>query len=289
MKRKIRHKASVMGFLTPGILGVLIFYIIPFAIVIWYSFLNNPIQKEWVGFRNYQKLFQNHSFCLALGNTLKVIGIGLPVLFFLAFLLLKMLLDVLPSRIKYNTFFLLPLVVPTATVVLMLKVLFTDNGAVNQMLRLLGIEGLRWLSGEGSFWVLLLVFLWKNLGLAVFFLFLAHSKIPREYIQIAQTEGASGFAVFRKIKLHFYMPTMVFIAIFAIINSFKIYREIYALAGSHPVSGLYLLQHYLNNVFRNLNYQNMSTASLIICLILFAIIGIICMLERAYNRDYERM
>lgn len=289
MKRKIRHKVSVFGFLTPGILGVMIFYIIPFALVIWYSFLNNPIQKEWVGLQNYQKLFQNQSFCLALGNTLKIIGIGLPVLFLLAFLLLKMLLDVLPSGIKYNTFFLLPLVVPTATVVLMLKVLFTDNGAVNQMLRYFGADGLRWLSGEGSFLLLLLVFLWKNLGLAVFFLFLAHNKIPREYIQIAQIESASGFAIFWKIKLHFYMPTMVFIAIFAIINSFKMYREIYALAGSHPVSGLYLLQHYLNNVFRNLSYQNMSTASMIICLILFLIIGIICLSERLYNRDYEKL
>ena len=65
--------------LVPSLAGVLVFFIIPFMIVIWYSFLDNPINKDFVFLRNYQVLFKNNAFITAAKNTLILSAVAVPL------------------------------------------------------------------------------------------------------------------------------------------------------------------------------------------------------------------
>ena len=70
-KRLDKNTRRVSGFfLTPSILGVLTFFVVPFFVVIYYSFVDNPINGEFVGFQNYVNVIQNQAFRTAVGNTL---------------------------------------------------------------------------------------------------------------------------------------------------------------------------------------------------------------------------
>ena len=73
----------------------------------------------------------------------------------------------------------------------------------------------------------------------------------------------------------------------SLINSFKIFREVYLLTGAHPVTALYLLQHFMNNAFAKLEYQKLSSAAIIMCLGMIAIVGVLFIAENRLGRDVE--
>ena len=64
--------------LLPSFLGVSVFFIIPFIIIIRYSFLDNPINKEFVFFKNYEILFKNNAFLTATKNALLLSAVAVP-------------------------------------------------------------------------------------------------------------------------------------------------------------------------------------------------------------------
>ena len=93
-RNNIKHKNRIksMSFLAPSGLGVLTFFVVPFFVIIYYSLLDNPIQKNFVGFDNFIKVFQNSAFQSAITNTFVLSLIAVPMAVILS-LLLAMLLD----------------------------------------------------------------------------------------------------------------------------------------------------------------------------------------------------
>jgi multiple sugar transport system permease protein len=81
--------------------------------------------------------------------------------------------------------------------------------------------------------------------------------------------------------------TILFVTIMSLINSFKVFREIYLLTGDYPVDTIYMLQHYMNNMFSKLDYQNLSAAAVIMSLCMIVIIGIMFFVENYYGKDVE--
>ena len=80
---------------------------------------------------------------------------------------------------------------------------------------------------------------------------------------------------------------MLFVTILSLINSFKIFREVYLLAGSYPYDGLYTLQHFMNNMFNSLNYQRLSAAAVIMALVMVVLIALLFALENWFGKDVE--
>ena len=76
-------------------------------------------------------------------------------------------------------------------------------------------------------------------------------------------------------------------AILSLINSFKVFREVYLLTGDYPFDGLYLLQHFMNNMFRSLDFQKLSAAAILMSLVMIVIIGILFAVEGFYGKDVE--
>jgi multiple sugar transport system permease protein len=116
----------------------------------------------------------------------------------------------------------------------------------------------------------------------------ALGNIPREQIEAAAVDGAGPVRRFFAIKLRYLSPSILFVTILSLINSFKIFREVYLLAGNYPYDRLYLLQHYMNNIFGALDYQRLSAAAVIMALVMVVIIGGLFIAEDRFGKDVEQ-
>ncbi|MDE5582941.1 MAG: sugar ABC transporter permease [Ruminococcus sp.] len=273
--------------IIPSLVGVLMFFLIPFAIVIYYSLINNPVKKEFVGLENYSMLMENMAFKKASKNTALFSAIAVPLAVILPLVLATILERNIIGKSVFRTFFLSPLMTPTASVVLVWQVLFHNHGTINQILEKFGGTPVDWLNSKYGIAVIILMFIWKNLGYNMILFMSALGGIPRDVIEVAQLEGASRAYQFFHIKLRYLSPTVLFVLILSLINSFKIFREVYLLTGSYPFDKLYMLQHFMNNTFNSLDYQKLSASAVFFALIMIVIIAVLLISENIFGKDVE--
>ena len=221
--RRARRVSAL--FLAPSFLGVCLFFFIPFAVVICYSMVDNPISRRFVGLANFQKLFHNAAFLQAARNTLLFSGVAVPLAVALSLALAVALDRKLPFKSQMRSFFLSPLVVPAASVVLVWQVIFHRNGALNGLVTALGGTGVDWLKSGLSQLVIVVLYLWKNLGYNMVLFMAALANIPREPLEAAQIDGASPTVIFFRLKFRYLAPTAFFVTTMSLVNSFKAFRE----------------------------------------------------------------
>ena len=288
-KKKIDLKRRLGGdlFLSPSLIGVSVFMVVPFFVVIYYSMIDNPIRKNFVWFENFAKILDNEAFKLAASNTFKFSVIAVPLAVILSLVLAMMLLSNIPGKTQLRTFYLSPLMVPVASVVLIWQVLFDYNGVVNEWFLALGLDKIDWMKSEYSQIVIVLLFLWKNLGYNMIIFMATLSSIPKDIIEVAMLESATKWQIFWKIKLRYLASTIVFVTIMSLINSFKVFREVYLMTGDYPYDSLYMLQHFMNNTFRSLDYQKLSSAAMLMSLVMIVIIAILFYFENRMSKDLE--
>lgn len=284
---RLKDFLASIGFLGPSFFGVLVFFIVPFGVVVYYSFIRSSLNPEFVGFDNYLNLINNSTFKIAAKNTAIFSGIAVPLAVVLS-LVLALLLDTrIPLKSQFRTFFLSPLMVPVASIVLIWQVLFSQNGVVNDVISIFGAEAIDWFKSDYAPIVVILLFLWKNLGYNMILFMSALANIPTELLEVADVEGASPLYKFFAIKLRYLSPTVLFVAILSLINSFKVFREVYLLTGDYPFDSLYTLQHFMNNMFKSLDYQKLSAAAVMMAIVMVVIIAILFIVEDWFGKDVE--
>lgn len=286
-REKRKERLVSLAFVSPSLLGILIFFVLPFFVVIYYAFVNNPVLHEFVGFDNFRNLFQNQSFRLAAKNTAIFSLISVPSAVIGSLLLACMLSQKIPLRSQIRTFMLSPLMVPVASIVLIWQVIFSNNGALNDFLGLFGVEKIDWMKSEFNRYVVVLLFLWKNVGYDMILFLAALSNVPTDIQEMAMLEGAGSVRIFFQIKLRYIFPTILFVTILSLINSMKIFREVYLLTGKYPYDGLYLLQHFMNNTFESMDYQKLSAAALVMAAVMVVIIGLLFLVDNKLGKDVE--
>lgn len=274
-------------FLLPSLLGVSMFFVAPFIVVIYYSMIDNPIQKNFVGFNNFVNVWTNSAFRQAGINTLKFSLVAVPLAVVISLALAAIMESRIPFKSYFRSTFLSPLMVPTASVVLIWQVLFNYNGLVNDIMTRFGGSKIDFLKSEHAQIVIVVLFLWKNLGYNMILFMAALSSIPKELIEVAALENATKFQVFWYIKLRYMSSTVLFVSIMSLINSFKVFREIYLMTGDYPYSSLYMLQHFMNNTFASLDYQKLSSAAIIMFIVVSVLVYIMYSVENFYGKDVE--
>lgn len=287
MKRRVKDRLTGLAFLSPSILGVFLFFVLPFGVVIWYSLIDSPMNRSFVFLENYKALLQNGSFLLAAGNTAVFSAVAVPLAVVLSLLLALLLESGIPGKSVFRVIFLSPVVVPIASVVLIWQVIFHYQGALNSILVRVGLIRIDWLRSSCNYLVAVVLFLWKNLGYNMVLFAAALRNIPKELLEAASIDGAGPFYRFFRIKLRFLSPTVLFVTILSLINSFKVFREVWLLAGDYPLEGMYLLQHFINNTFGRLEYDKLSSAAVIMSLAMMAVIGILFLAEDRFGKDVE--
>lgn len=285
--KKWKNRGKIGSFLLPSFLGFSIFYLVPFMVVIFYSLVDNPITKKFVFFKNFIEIFQNKAFLLAAGNTLKFSLVAVPLAVVLS-LLMAMLLDhKIPWASKFRTAYLSPMMVPVASVILVFQVLFSYNGFLNVILSWFDVDKIDWFKSEYAPFVILILFLWKNLGYNMILFMAGLGTVPKEALEVARLDTNSAWKIFWSIKIRYLSPTVLFVTIMSLISSFKIFREVYLLTGNYPYDTLYTLQHFMNNMFQKLDYQKLSAAAIIMSAFMVVIIGILYVAENKFGKDME--
>ena len=287
LNKRSRDIISSALWLAPSFIGVAIFYIVPFLVIAYYSVIDNPIRHNFVFFDNFVALLENRAFMTAASNTLRFSILAVPLAVVLSLLIALMLEARIPLKSYFRTFFLSPLMVPVASVVLIWQVLFHPNGAVNELVMLFGADSIDWMQSEHSQLVVVILFLWKNLGFNMILFMAALSNIPRELLETADVEGAGPIRKLFSIKMRYLSPTLLFVTILSLINSFKVFREVYLLTGDYPYGDLYMLQHFMNNIFRSLDYQRLAAAAVLMTIAMVIIILVLFIAENRFGRDVE--
>lgn len=268
----MKRREAAIGLLlaAPAVMGLLAFLVLPFGYTFLRSFTVGLGWGRFVGLENYAQLFGNRLFLLALKNTFLFLLCGLALILPLS-LLLSLLLQKTGKWGKGLAMALLfPMVLPVSAIVIVVNLVFAENGLLSQ------ITGpTPWMDSPFAFVILLGLYLWKNVGIAVVVLLAGLGTIPRELYESAHMDGAGRWARLTKVTLPMLRPELLVVTILSSLNAFKNFREAFVLGGDHPHESIYMLQHFMNNNFENMNFPRLSVAAVVFFALLFCLYALL--------------
>ncbi len=263
-----------LWFLAPSLLGVGYLVLFPTGDVLRRSFVT-ALSGQWVGLDNYRKVLGNEAFRLAVGNTLRFLGLCLPLLLVLS-LLLALVICRIPKLERFKALYLLPMAIPAATVVLVWRLIFSKQGFLNA-----------WLGthvdfmGENTALVILVgSYVWKNLGYTMVLWLAGLKAIPAEQTEAARVDGAGRIRCFFQITLPNLKGSAYTITVLSLLNAFKSFREAYLVSGAYPQQDIYLLQHLFQNWYTKLDMDKLAAGAVLMALVLGALS---LLLQRLWN------
>ena len=266
-KRQGQSRITAGCFLAPSLCGVLLFQALPFLDVVRRSFLD-AMGRSFVGMANYAAVWGNEAFRMAAKNTLYFFAAAVPALYLVSLALSLLVYRPGAGQRLFKTSLVLPMVLPAAAMALVWRILFCPDGLWNQLLYAFTGKPWEqdWVHGKAAFPILVSTYLWKNIGYDMLLWLAGLSAIPQSLYDAAWVDGAGEPAQLRYITLPCLQGTMGLVLVLSVVNSFRIYREAYLLAGSYPDLSIYMLPHLFSHWFLTLDIQKMSTAAVFLVL-----------------------
>ena len=247
--------------------GFFVFYVAPFIFSLPNIFIDS-VTGEFAGISILKNLFGNELYILSLKNTLFFI---IKILFFstLIPLFLAIILKDMDKKKKnlFLTIFLIPMVVPTGSMIFFWENLFKINGFINNLLNIFKLPSIDFFSNNSIQFTLTIIFLYRSIGFNTLIISYSLENIPKSYLEIARLETSNFSDVFFYVILPNILPALAFVVLISIINSFRIFREIYILFGAYPTDNAYMIQHFMNNMFSALDYSKLVAASFLMSVI----------------------
>ncbi len=283
LKKSVCRKSGIkrLLFLLPGFLGVLLFYLLPFLEVVRRSFFKAG-NHAFVGMENYRAVWNNAAFLRAVRNTAYYMAAGVPLLMGIS-LILALLMRRLTARRKLVSALLVPMAVPAAVMVLVLRILVDKQGLINGVLSFVleragggtAFTGTDYLNSKGALAVVIGSFLWKNTGYMMILWLAGLAGLPKEVEEAAAVDGAGRWQRWHYVIRPQLAGSFFTIGMLSVLQIFRSYREIWMAAGSYPQENIYFLQHLLQNWYLKLEFDQMaaltvllSAVLLVLCLIL---------------------
>ncbi|MFC7365083.1 MULTISPECIES: carbohydrate ABC transporter permease [Bhargavaea] len=250
-----------------------------------YNFYEDVVHAYGLG--NFGMILQDSDFYLAIKNTfifvLGVVPISIALSLGIALLL---------NQIKFlsgffRTVYFLPFVTSTVAISLVWNWLYHRNyGLMNYFLGWFGIEPVHWITDpDYSMLALVIMAVWKGLGFNIILFLVGLNNIDETYYKAAKVDGASGFKQFRNITLPLLGPTVFLVSVLGVINSFKVFDEVYALfqAKPGPAKSTLTVVYYLYEKFYTEYQYGIAAAAGVV---LFVIILAVTLIQFAYNRKF---
>jgi multiple sugar transport system permease protein len=276
-----KEQRAAYLFLSPWLIGLALFWLIPIGWSVWLSMNEWSIIKEphWLGLQNFKEmLFDDRTFWVSIRVTLKYMVLSVP-LYLVCGLLLSLLLNLKIRGINlFRTILFLPSVLSgVAVAVLWVALLNPDVGAVNELLRSLGMsDPPRWL--DSPTWAVpsvVLVGLWGIGGGAIIYLS-GLQNISAQLYEAALLDGAGPLQRFRYVTLPMLTPTLLFVLLTGLIDAFQVFDIAYVLSRGGQGGLGDSLQFYLinlwNEAFVNGRYGYASALAWVLVLAAAAVI-----------------
>lgn len=236
-------------FLAPALIILAVFLFYPIAYLLYLSFTTGSFTVkgvEWIGWRNYLRLFTDADFWQVIGNTVYfTVGTVIPTIV-IPLVLAVLLNQSLVWRGILRTAYFIPSITSLVAVGLGFRWLFQTEGPVNNWLINLGLEPIPWLSD--TFWampVLILLSSWKQLGFNLVVFLAGLQTIPQSRYEAAELDGANSWAKFWYITLPGLRPTIIFAFVTTAIFTLRSFEQVYIITGGGPLNSTNILVYYI--------------------------------------------
>lgn len=280
MSKQLKKIDRSFIFVLPSIVGFMIFFIVPFFLSLIYAFKDKPVDGRFIGLNNFSELFSNPSYRLGLKNTVIFISLAVPITMILSLIAALQIKKMNKYRELLTLVFIVPLVIPSGSMVLFWQSLFKENGTLNSFFNNFVEVNTNWLDSSFTMMVIVGIYVWKFIGYNLVLFLSGLSSIAKEYYEAAHIDGATSRQIFFRLTLPNLMPTFLIVITMSIVNSFKIFKEIHLITGNYPNKSIYLLQHFMNNMFLSLNYPKLTTATSFLVLIISILVILLNHFER---------
>jgi sn-glycerol 3-phosphate transport system permease protein len=247
-----RRRQAIYGWLllSPAAILLMVFAFYPSVATLWESLFSRDTRRnpsEFVGSGNYADLFADPTFWLVVKNNLFYAGVTIPVSIGIALAMALWANSKISARGFVRTAYFTPTVLPMIAAANLWLFFYTPGlGVLDQIGSLFGLPSVNWLGQpETALWAIIIVTIWKEAGFFMIFYLAALQTIPEDLKEAADIEGTSRFTYTRRIVLPLLMPTTLFIAVNAMINSVKLIDHLFILTKGGPSDASKLILYYI--------------------------------------------
>jgi multiple sugar transport system permease protein len=266
-----------VAFISPWLLGFVVFLAVPFALSIYYSFCDFSLLQPPVyrGMENYRELMHDEVFWLTLKNTFVFAAAALPLGIVAALALAILLNAPVPSPGVWRTIIFLPSLVPAvANAMIWLWIYNHQNGLLNILLSLVGIPGRNWLNANWAMTAIIFMGVW-GVGHTVVIYLAGLQDVPKDLYEAAEIDGAGWWRRLFNVTLPMISPVIFFNLITSLIGTFQVFALPYIMTGGGPDRATYFYTMYLyDNAFSYLKMGTASAMAMIQLIIILILTGI---------------
>ncbi|MBE6063512.1 MAG: sugar ABC transporter permease [Clostridium butyricum] len=279
-KRKTKKNITILMFILPALIPLIIFWILPMIESIFMSFTDWDYMSSsynMVGLKNYLNIFTSDSFFESLRVTL-IFTIGTLIPTLVGGLAIACILkNKLEGSSIYKAIIFSPWITPTVAVSIVWSWIFEpDYGLANQVMNFLNLPSSQWLKSSDTALIgVIIVTVWKGIGWAMVFYLTALEKVPHALYEAASVDGADSFKKFKNITIPLISPTTFFLTIITTINSLQAYDQIQVLTQGGPAgSTRTLLYYYYQTAFENFNIGEATAVATVMLIIIGTLSGV---------------
>lgn len=290
MKKKNRLQNNLIGyaFLSPALLLLTVFLLIPVVMVFYYAFTDyymlTPDARQWVGLANFMKLVQDPTFIKSIFNTAKFVIWIIPVQLGLALGMALIVNKPRKGNMFYKVAFFAPVVMSLAVIsILWLYLLNPNNGLLNALLNKIGIASQPFLtSPKQAMYAIIMVSAWQGAGYQMLLFLGGLQNIPRDVYEAAELDGFTKFQQFRYITMPLLKPTALFILLTTLISAFKLIVQPMVMTQGGPMNSTMTMVYY---IYQKGFTDRMVGYSSSIALIFTTFIGLITLIQRRVLKE----
>jgi len=273
-------------FLSPWLLTLAAFYLFPVVYSLVLSLLNfnplNPSATTWAGLANYVKAFRDPVLGKAAVNTLYFVVGTVPVTTVLALVLAILLNRSLPGQTFFRAGFFVPTLVSMVVISLVFKQLYAQDGILNQVLSLLGIQGKAWLLDERTALPGIMVMdVWSAIGYYMLLFLAGLQAIPRELYEAASIDGSSKLSQVFQITLPHLRPVALVVIVVNTIRSFQVFIEVFVMTRGGPLNSTLTVVY---DLYERAFYRFEMGYASAIAYLLFAVIFLVSLAQARFLR-----
>ncbi|CUU05189.1 multiple sugar transport system permease protein [Candidatus Kryptobacter tengchongensis] len=276
---KIKKYENRSGYLmvSPYVIYFLVFvaYPLTFSFILIFHRWNIVTPMEFIGLKNFIRLFRDETFFKSIINTLIFLSIHIPLQIAVALFFAQLLNKKIKLRGLFRSIYFLPVVVSGVVVTVLWQQMYAyETGLINQILLKFGFKKIPWLvSPKFAMPSIAIMATWKNVGLYIVLFLAGLQNIPRELYEVAEIDGASSFQKFLKITLPMLNPTIVLVVVLSTIGGFSLFIEPYIMTGGGPMDSTLSAMLYIYNqafYFNHMGYA--ATLGFFFATIIFLVV-----------------
>jgi multiple sugar transport system permease protein len=279
LRKKQKDILFLLTFLAPFFVIMIIFKVVPIGANIVYSLQKTHLNKpgEWIGLKNYVKLFHDELFWKAMKNTLLYLAYVGPVNVIGGFLFAMLLNAKQRGRTAVRAIIFMPYVLMTTVVGITWRwILDGNNGLLNYYLNKIGIEPIFWLSNTKTAMLgIALASIWWTIGYNTVIYLAALQDISTDVVEASIIDGANGLQRVFHISIPLVKGTTFFVVLTTVINSMEMFSQVYVMTSGGPsYSTLTLVQYLYTKAFRetNVGYSSSVGVMLFIIILLMSVV-----------------